>query len=207
MISDVFVSAVAALHDDAAIAVPFLRELAAVLRRTYENHEIILVDDGSRDGTAAALAPLLREIPGVRLLRLSRHFGVEVALTAGLESAIGDAVVTLDPETDPVELIPDLVERARAGGGVACGRSTGWRRRSLGQRLGSRLFHGASRRFLGLELQRDLTLFRAFSRQAVNALVQMRDKTRQFRALAPYIGFATEMVDYQACRGAVARAG
>jgi glycosyltransferase involved in cell wall biosynthesis len=194
--SSYFVSAVARLHDDADILEPFLAGLARVLQERYENHEIVLVDDGSRDGTPQALRDLLRRIPSVRVLRLSRAFGRDIAITAGLESAIGDYVVTLEPRTDPVELVPELVERARTSGTVVCGIDREWASRPWSRRVGSRLFHSLLRRVLAIEVPERSTYLRVMPRQAVNALVQMRDKSRQFRALTPYIGFRWEPFQY-----------
>ncbi len=194
--SSFFVSVVARLHDDAAIVEPFLAGVARVLQERYENHEIVLVDDGSRDGTAEALRELLQRIPGVRVLRLSRAFGRDIAITAGLESAIGDYVVTLEPRTDPAELVPELVELARTSGSVVCGIDRDWRTRRWSRRAGSGLFHALLRRVLSIEIPERATYFRAMPRQAVNALVQMRDKSRQFRALTPYIGFRWEPFEY-----------
>ena len=109
-VSSVFVSVVCRLRDERQLVEALLDDLTRVLRSHYENWEIVLVDDGSRDGTTARVKELLGRYEGVRLLRLSRAFGLDVALTAGLESAIGDVVVTLSAETDPPDIIPRLVD-------------------------------------------------------------------------------------------------
>src|SRR5207244_1834823 len=114
-VSSLFVSVVCRLRDERALVESLLEDLTRVLRANYENWEIVLVDDGSRDGTTARVKELLGRYEGVRLLRLSRAFGLDVAITAGLESAIGDVVVTLSAETDPPDLIPQLVALARRG--------------------------------------------------------------------------------------------
>ena len=79
-----------------------------------ESYEIVFVDDGSRDGSAEFLAARIRTEPGLKLLRLSRNFGKEAAMTAGIEHAVGAAIVILDADLqDPPELIPDMVRAWR----------------------------------------------------------------------------------------------
>jgi len=105
-VSALFVSVVCRLHDERGLVESLLEDLTRVLRAHYDNWEIVLVDDGSRDGTTARVKELLGRYEGVRLLRLSRAFGLDVAITCGLESAIGDVVVTMSAETDPPDLLP-----------------------------------------------------------------------------------------------------
>src|SRR5262245_19979597 len=91
------------------------RRLSAVTAELGD-HELVLVDDGSTDGTWEALVELARADRRLRLIRLSRNFGHQLALSAGLEAARGDAIVSLDADLqDPPELIPELVERWREG--------------------------------------------------------------------------------------------
>lgn len=192
-----FISVVARLDNQADSVSLFVREVSAILKERFASYEIILVEDGSTDGTLRLLKELVREIDCVRVIRLSRRFGVDVALTAGLESAIGDYVVTLDPRTDPPALMPELLGRALKSRGVVCGIDSTWRRRPWSRRVGSRGFHWIARRLLQLEIPPHATYYRVMTRQAVNALVRMRDKSRRLRALTPYIGFAAEFFEYE----------
>lgn len=112
-VSSIFVSVVCRLHDERGLVESLVADVTCVLRESYENYELVLVDDGSTDGTSAQVKALLGQYECVRLLRLSRNFGLDIALTAGLETAIGDYVVTMSAETDPPQLIPRLVELAQ----------------------------------------------------------------------------------------------
>ncbi len=96
-------------------------EVVALLKSRYDNYELVLVDDGSTDATWDVASAILRDEPCIRLLRLSRRFGRDVAISAGLDTVIGDFVVVLLPESDPPELIPQVVEMCRAGAGIAYG--------------------------------------------------------------------------------------
>jgi polyisoprenyl-phosphate glycosyltransferase len=195
-ISAVFVSVVCRLRDERGLVDGLLADLTRVLRANYENWEIVLVDDGSRDGTSARVKELLTRYEGIRLLRLSRCFGLDVALTAGLESAIGDIVVTLSAETDPPELIPRLVELARRENAAVYGVAP-TRRRGLLRELGGRAFYWSCRKLFDVPIQPHSTQLRALPRQAVNAIGEIKDRHRYLRALTPYIGYETRTVEYQ----------
>lgn len=196
MKTDVFVSVVAPLKDDGAIVADFVREVSAMLQEHFSNYEVVLVDDHSTDATTATVAGLLREIACVRYIRLSRQFGQEIAITAGLDSCIGDYVVVMLPETDPPGLVPELVERCRAGAGVLTGVSDTPQPKTRSERLLSRAFHWYTRRFLGTDLIAGASHFQVFSRQAVNAITQIHDRYRTMRLFAAVIGYQAQAFTY-----------
>jgi glycosyltransferase involved in cell wall biosynthesis len=193
---DRFVSVITPLHDDAEIAVDFVTEAVQVLASSFTGYELVLVDDGSRDDTVARLGPVLRAAEGVRLLRLSRRFGSDVAISAGLDSVIGDYVVVMLAHMDPPALLPQFVEAAMQGADVV----VGVRRTRSGQpwrvRAGSTLFYWYCARFLGLDLPRDATQLRCLSRRAVNAIIQVRDPHRYLRQLSWSVGFSRAVIAY-----------
>src|SRR3954466_7993704 len=118
--ADLFVSVVVPLSDDPGSHGP-IASLQALLEREYENYEIVLVDDCGPRESVAALEALMARLEGVRLVSLSRPMGSEVAIQAGLESAIGDLVVTLQIDRDPIEEIPRLGSKAQEGFDVVVG--------------------------------------------------------------------------------------
>ncbi len=194
--SDCFVSLIAPLQDDAALVRPFVEEVGQLLEDHYTHYEIVLVDDGSRDETVRRVNELLGEQRHVRLIRLTRSFGQEVAISAGLDTVIGDFVVVMLPGVDPPALVPELVERCRGGADIVYG----VRRTRVGEpwssRLGARLFYGLANRVLQLGIKQNATHFRVMSRRAVNALVQLRDRARFLRTLSASVGLDTEAVEY-----------
>ena len=202
------VSVVVPLENNAAILEPFLRDLNRVMEESFRFFEIILADDGSSDDTRQLVERLLKEIQRVRYLRLSRRFGREIAMSAGIESAIGDYVVTLDPGGDPVEVIPEMVASCRKSGGIVHGVADNPRQRSpLRECVGS-LFRGYCRRHLGVELKRGAEDLRVMGRQAVNALLQVREQSRYLRVLTLSLGYHHEYFPYQRSeRGKGERAG
>lgn len=138
--SDCFVSLIAPLQDDAALVRPFVEEVGQLLEDHYTHYEIVLVDDGSRDETVQRVNELLGEQRHVRLIRLTRSFGQEIAISAGLDTVIGDFVVVMLPGVDPPALVPELVERCRGGADIVYG----VRRTRVGEPWSSRLGRGCS---------------------------------------------------------------
>jgi glycosyltransferase involved in cell wall biosynthesis len=204
--SDIFVSVVAPLYDDAAHVAAFIRETEAVLLGHYAEYEIILVDDGSRDDTRRIVESLLQQHRCLRLLRLSRRFGVEIAVAAGLETAIGDFVVTMQPAVDPPGMIPRFVDLARDGNDIVIGVVSTPPHPGPVYRALRSVYFALCRRLLDVEVIPGSTCFRAFSRQAVNALLRVRSRRRHFSLLVYDIGFDSIRVAYeQSPRGAVVR--
>lgn len=192
---DCFVSVVAPLWKDASIVEAFVRETISVLDTNFAYYELVLVDDGSVDDTPARVQRLLGELPSIRFVRLSRHFGDEVAIAAGLDAVIGDYVVTMMPSSDPPALIPRFVECAQEQDGVVIGvRSR--RDETLGARAGAAFFYWICNRFLDLDVPESSTHFRAFSRKALNALLQIKDKYRYLKVFSTYIGYHHQTVTY-----------
>src|SRR5258708_32091500 len=103
---DIFVSVVVPLDDDVDILPTVIDEIHTVMRRHFGDYELIFVDDGSTDGTLSFFERAKADVPCFRYYRLGRPFGLEVAIACGLEQAIGDVIVVLNPASDPPECIP-----------------------------------------------------------------------------------------------------
>lgn len=187
--ADLLVSVVMPLHEDARIIGEVVQETSAVLLQNYTHHEIILVADGSDEATLHAAQEAMRLVPGVRLILLSRDFGREMAVLAGLETSIGDYVVILVPETDPPGLIPRMIVRCRELDGMVNGVDERGTRGGRVRRVLKSIFHGYMRRFLKTELLPGCTDFRVLSRRMVNALTQFRESYRQLRLLTTTVGY------------------
>ena len=195
--SDCFVSVIAPLHNDADIVEAFLTDVAAVLAAHYVNYEIVLADDGSTDATAEKVLRLLERTPNLRLMRLSRQFGRDIAISAGLDTVIGDFVVVMVPESDPPELIPQVVETCRAGAGIAYGIRARRPAESPLLAFGTRVFYWYFNRVLRIDLPRNSTDFRGYSRQSVNAITRIKDRLRYLRTFGSYVGFGASPFVYE----------
>ncbi len=191
------ISIVVPLHQDAALLDAFVTELDTTMSTSHRFYEIVLVDDGSTDGTATAVKQMFKRVQRLRYLRLSRSFGREVALSAGIESGIGDYVVTLDPRTDPVAPLPEMIAACRKTGGVVHGVATNPITRSAPREWIGQLFRNYCRKRLGVEIKRGVSDLRVMSRQAVNALLQVREQSRYLRVLTLTIGYHHEFFPYE----------
>lgn len=194
---ETLVSIVAPLEGEGAAAVEaFVDETVAVLRGLVTHYEIILVDDDTDDDSVARVRELLARYDFVRLLRLSRRFGEETAIAAGLDVAIGDYVVVMLPNMDPPALIPEFLERARAGADIVYGVRTHRRAEPALYRTGARLFYWLINDVLEAGLPRDSTQFRCMTRQVVNAITQIRGPDRYLKSLTSYVGFRKAPLPY-----------
>jgi dolichol-phosphate mannosyltransferase len=193
---DVFISAIVPTRNHAAIMEDLLAELHAVLSGTYTNFEVIVVDENSSDDTAARVEDSLKRLTCIRLLRLTRTVGREIALTAGFESAIGDFVVSLEPDRDPPAELRQMIERARAGSDIVLGRPRSREPRALAYRALRSGFYGLSRWVLSQRLIPGLSSYRVISRRALNALMRVRLRRRHFVLMAREVGFDIAIHSY-----------
>lgn len=191
------VSVVVPVFNEEAVLPELLRRLAAVFDGASGcDWEAVLVDDGSRDGSVALLAAAAARDPRFRLVELTRNFGFQAALAAGLGAARGDAVVTMDADLqDPPELIPDLVARWREGADVV--RATRRSRSETGaRRLGFEAFHALFGRVSDFPVDPNSGTFGLLSRAAVEALNQLPERHRFFPGLRAWVGFPSADVAY-----------
>lgn len=171
--------------------------LRQVLDALQEPWEIVFVDDGSQDGSAEYVAGLMAREPGLKLVRLSRNFGKEAAMTAGLEHATGAAVILLDADLqDPPELIPDMVRAWREGADVV-----GMRRRSRAgegwfKRASAYAYYRLLSRLSRAAIPPDTGDFRLMSRRAVDALLRLPERCRYMKGLYAWVGMPTRVIDY-----------
>jgi dolichol-phosphate mannosyltransferase len=181
---------------DARVIEAFVGETAQVLRGIASHHEIILVDDGAPEATVARVRELLGEHDFLRFVRLSRHFGEEAAITAGLEVAIGDYVVVMLPNMDPPSLLPQFIERVRSETDIVYGVRLHRKSEPLWYRLGARAFYWYINSVVKAAIPEDSTQFRCMTRQVVNAITQIRGPDPYLRLLTSYIGFRKTALPY-----------
>jgi len=171
--------------------------LVAVLDRLDAEARILYVDDGSRDRTAALVDAFASQDPRVALLKLSRNFGKEVAMSAGLDHADADAVVLIDADLqDPPELIPELVARFREGYDVVYAIRRSRAGESWLKRATASAFYRVIGRLSRTPVPEDTGDYRLLSRRAVEALRQVREQHRFMKGLFGWIGFRQVGVEY-----------
>jgi glycosyltransferase involved in cell wall biosynthesis len=176
----------------------FYQRVVEVMRELRDDCELLFVDDGSTDGSPAVLQGLHATDPRVRVITFSRNFGHQIAISAGLDYARGEAVIIMDSDLqDPPEVIPKLVERWKDGAEVVYAqRSTraGETRFKLWTAsLFYRLIHGIT----SVDIPRDTGDFRLLDRKVVDTLITMREQHRFMRGLSAWVGFRQESVSYE----------
>lgn len=172
-----------------------LPQLVVVLSSLARDWEIVVVDDGSTDATVE-VAQRWRD-HGVRLLELSRNFGKEAALSAGLDAARGDLVLLMDGDGQhPPELIPGMVARWARGGDMICMVRTDRKAESWIKRIGTRLFYGLIDRDRRYRVPAGAGDFRLLDRQVVEALRALPERSRFMKGLFAWVGFRVEHIAY-----------
>lgn len=171
--------------------------LAATLRACAPRHEIIFVDDGSRDRTLEVIRKLAAADPKVKYLSFSRNFGHEPATTAGMDHARGDAVVLIDADLqDPPEIIAQMVERWKAGAQVVYAQRRTRAGETVLKKATSAIFYRALDSISEVRIPRDTGDFRLMDRAVVEAVRRCRENPRFVRGLVAWAGFRQEPLLY-----------
>lgn len=194
-------SVVVPMYNERTNVEVFVAAVSAVLAQANITYELVLVDDGSSDGTWPAIVELTRARPELRGISLSRNFGHQGALLAGLNHARGRAVVTMDGDLQhPPETLPELVAAWRAGYKVVNTRRLDSEDTSFFKRFTSRAFYWLFSRLTGVTMEAGASDFRLLDRDAVEALTRLGDADPFIRGLVSWLGFATQTIPYQARR-------
>lgn len=185
------------VYNEIEVLPEFHRRLTGVLRGCVDSFEVMYVNDGSTDGSLAWLERLCSEDADAALVDLSRNFGKEIAMAAGLDHVRGDAVVVIDADLqDPPELIPRLLEQWHAGYDNVYAR----RRRRDGEtwlkKASAAWFYKLIGRLSRVSIPPDTGDFRLLSRRAVEALRQLREQHRFMKGLFAWIGYPSIAVEY-----------
>jgi dolichol-phosphate mannosyltransferase len=159
--------------------------------------EFLFIDDGSTDGTAAAVEKLAENDPRTKLISFSRNFGKEVATTAGIRNAHGEAVVILDADLQhPPELIPLFLEKWRGGADVIIGVRKKNRHYALAKRCGAVLYYKIMNMISDTPMVPRETDFRLIDRQVADAFNEFTERQRSTRALIDWLGFRREYIEF-----------
>jgi len=191
-------SIVAPAFDEAPVLPIFMRRVTAVLDGFEGSSELIVVDDGSSDETWQVIVEASQADPRIHGVRLARNFGHQLALTAGLAAADGNAVVTLDSDLQhPPEVIPELIATARLGYDVVYAVRCSEDDEGRAKRLSAKIFYSMLNRLTSLALPDGAADFRYMSRRVVNILLAMPERHRFLRGMTRWAGFRQTFVAYR----------
>jgi dolichol-phosphate mannosyltransferase len=174
------------------------RRITESLAGPGESFELVLVDDGSSDGSLSRMEALAARDPRVVLVRLSRNFGHQVAVSAGVDAAQGQAIVLMDADLqDPPEVVPRMLALWREGFDVVYGRRTRRAGESWFKRATAAGFYRLIRRMTSIDIPADVGDFRLMSRRVVDVLKQFQERNRFVRGMVAWIGFRQTAIDYE----------
>lgn len=191
-------SVVIPCHNESDVLDHLTARLRPVLDGIAEPYEVVFVDDGSTDATLVGLYRLAEAWPAIRIVELVRNSGHQAAITAGIDAARGDFVVTIDADLqDPPELIPEMLMAARAEGvDVVYARRSNRSSDTVLKRNTARLYYLLIRRATGIDMVPNAGDYRLISRRVADVLRSLPERRRVYRLLVPWLGFPSTTVEH-----------
>lgn len=185
----VFISCVVPVFNEEAVITAFITQLQAALRQLTQYFEIIIIDDGSRDRTIERVLQLPKDFH-VKVLGLSRNFGKEIALTAGLEHCSGDVVISMDADFQhPVDVIPIFLQQWAEGHDMVYGIRQSRHSESYLKRNFALMFYWLMQKITKIDMPSNAGDFRLMDRKIITALKQFPERTRFMKGLYAWVGF------------------
>ncbi len=201
--NEVFLSVVCPFYNEQGMVELFMQNIIPVLEQQEKSYELICIDDGSGDATLSELLEAQQQYPAIRVLSLSRNFGKEAALTAGLDHAQGQVIVPIDADLqDPPELITQLIALWKEGYDVVLAKRTDRSTDSILKRLTARWFYKLHNKISNLNLPENVGDFRLISRKVLMAIQQLPENQRFMKGIFAWVGFKTASVEYKRARRA-----
>ncbi|UCN01065.1 glycosyltransferase family 2 protein [Sulfurimonas sp. SWIR-19] len=196
--SNPFLSIVVPCYNEEDVIDIFLNKIFSVLAYIDEDFEIVFVNDGSHDSTLSVLKEKSKEYDNVRVINLSRNFGKEAALTAGLDTSKGEVVVPIDVDLqDPPELILDFIKKYKEGYDVVVGKRVDRTTDSTAKRISAEFFYKIHNKISDIEIPHNVGDYRLMSRRVVNELKKLPESQRFMKGLFAWLGFKTAVVEYK----------
>lgn len=191
------ISIICPFYNEEAAVAPFFARILPILHATSTAFEIICVDDGSHDGTLRALCQAQQTCDAIRIVELSRNFGKESALTAGLQIARGQAAIPIDADLqDPPELIPELIATWQQGYDIVLAKRTDRQSDTWLKRQSAAFFYRLHNRIAEVPIPENVGDFRLLDRVAINAVLTLPERRRFMKGIFAWIGFRTATVEY-----------
>jgi glycosyltransferase involved in cell wall biosynthesis len=191
------ISVVAPMHNEEDVLDAFFNALLPVLTGQGHSFEIICINDGSRDGTLAGLLKFAEADKRIKVIDLSRNFGKEAALTAGLDAASGQAIIPIDADLqEPPELIPEMLSLWQQGYDVVLAKRRSRSSDTVFKRWSAFLFYRGMRVLGDIDLPENVGDFRVMDRKVVDALRMLPERTRFMKGLFAWLGFRQVTIEF-----------
>lgn len=194
---NLFISCIVPVYNEEAVIKKFIEKLHSILREISNYFEIIVIDDGSRDKTLEKIQALAKSYP-IKILGLSRNFGKEIALTAGLDHSQGEVTIILDADFQhPPELILSFIHHWAEGYDMVYGLRDHRKSESYIKRNAARLFYWLMQKTTKIDMPNNAGDFRLMDRKIITALQQFPERTRFMKGLYEWVGFKKIGVPYE----------
>ncbi|AUO13812.1 glycosyltransferase family 2 protein [Priestia megaterium] len=198
MSSIVKYSIVVPVYNEEEVIHETYRRLTEVMRSTKEAYELLFVNDGSRDRTAEIIKAYSEQDPAVVLLDFARNFGHQIAITAGMDYARGEAVVVIDADLqDPPELILEMIEKWKQGFDVVYAKRTKRKGETYFKKQTAAMFYRFLHAMTDIDIPLDTGDFRLLDRKVCNQMNSIQEKNRFVRGLVSWVGFKQIAVEYE----------
>lgn len=183
--------------NDGHIIEKSIKDISRVLKNKYQYYEIVIIDNGSIDDSVAIIKKLQRKISNIRLLTLSQRYGMEIAISAALDTSLGDFVIVIDPYKNPAKIIPLLIEKGQSGSDVVVVKGTNKRYKNRIEKILRLWFYRIISKELGYTISTLETYDRLLSRRAVNSLIKIKNKSRYLKYFSALVGFKQDSIIYK----------
>ncbi|HHY81747.1 MAG TPA: glycosyltransferase family 2 protein [Clostridiales bacterium] len=195
--SSIVCSIVIPMYNEEEVIEETYHRLKKVMDQTGESYELLFVNDGSRDRSASIIAELAKHDDNIRLIDFSRNFGHQIAVTAGLDYAQGQAIVIIDADLqDPPEVIPQMLAKWREGYEVVYGKRLKRQGETAFKKLTAYLFYRILNILTNENIPKDTGDFRLIDRKVCDAMKHLHEKNRFLRGMISWVGFNQTAVEY-----------
>ncbi|MEA5008669.1 glycosyltransferase family 2 protein [Clostridium tyrobutyricum] len=197
MQKNIVYSIVVPLYNEELVIDESYSRLKKVMDSTYENYEIIFINDGSSDSTEKKVQQICKIDENIKLINFSRNFGHQCAITAGMETSVGNAIVVIDADLqDPPEVIHKMIKKWKEGYDVVYGKRAKRQGESFFKKLTARAFYRLLKDMTSIDIPVDTGDFRLIDRKVCNTLNSLPERNRYVRGLVSWIGYKQTSVEF-----------
>jgi len=197
MSNGVIYSIIVPVYNEELVIDESYRRLKRVMDCTKENYEIVFVNDGSKDKTRVKAEEICKNDEKIKLINFSRNFGHQAAITAGMDLALGDAVVVIDADLqDPPEVILTMIEKWKEGYEVVYGRRTTREGETLFKKITAKMYYRLLKSMTSVDVPVDTGDFRLIDRKVCDSLIALPEKNRYVRGLVSWVGYKQTCVEF-----------
>ncbi len=198
MAEKIVYSIVVPVYNEEEVVHECYKQLKEVMDGLHENYELIFINDGSKDKTAGILREYCKKDPRLKLIDFSRNFGHQVAISAGMDSSSGDAVVVIDADLqDPPRVIPQMIDRWKEGYDVVYGKRLKRKGETIFKKLTAAAFYRFLKKMTDVDIPVDVGDFRLIDRSVCDAMKKISERNRFVRGLISWLGFKQGEVMYE----------